>query len=165
MSKPWTISDHVDFEVLLWEDENSEKESPQESDSLHQRDRKIYVQEFNAEPSPEKGAVFRTWLKRRRTGRFGDQATPGQELQALVRCFWWGLLIAGLLAARLTVGSFFRGSEVSAIHPELINVLWYVAVCIGLPLALSLLGFWALVSSGALPNLPQPPAFLRGSLL
>lgn len=159
----WRIAGLLDFEVLLAEDE---KAGESEHHRLHQRDREIYRSLTASRPAAEwtRPALFRAWLEARRKERFGE-ISPGEEIESLLKWTGIGLSIAGLLAARAAVWSFFRSAQVDAFHPEPINVFYYSLVCIALPFLLSLYGFWVLLAARPRRPLPEFPAFLRGTLL
>jgi hypothetical protein len=158
----WSLRDLIDFEVLIREDAEAERQNPQ---LLADRDHAIQKQlsVAPARHSPRR-ATFREWLELRRRERFHDNPSPGEEVVSVLRWLRGGLIIAGALVARGAVWSFFRGAETATVHPEPVNVLWYALVCIGLPFLFSLYGFWVLLGYKALPKLPTGPAFLRGAL-
>jgi Protein of unknown function (DUF2868) len=160
----WSLTDLVDIEILLEEDVKADRDHP---GCLRDRDRRIY-NEFAKRSGNGKfenrRRLFYFWLDQRRRDRFLGKPSPGEEIFSVI--FWTrtALLLAGILAARLAVWSFFRGAATTAFRPEPIDVLGFASTCIAIPFALSLYGFWVLLGQRAIPNLPSAPAFLRGSV-
>uniref|UniRef100_UPI0040566422 DUF2868 domain-containing protein n=1 Tax=Candidatus Electrothrix sp. TaxID=2170559 RepID=UPI0040566422 len=122
MKKKWTITDLIDLEFFLSQDEGEDLEK------LAARDRKIYsdlpsaIQEEKSSPS----VLLRSWLSSRQKAlskATGETALPGQTWKEVLCFFFGAALLSGLFSGGGLAFSFLSYSG-----KEPVNVAAYFAV-------------------------------------
>ncbi len=137
----WTVSDLIDFDYYVDEDERALRDSPAVRKRLVERDRSLYLGGIKqaAEPAPEhtarhRSTTLRLWLEaRRRTEDERMRALlPGASFARGQRLVTIGVALAGLLIG-IGVASALLNYE----GDRPVNVAWFIGLLVILQIVLA----------------------------
>ncbi len=149
----WDIAALIDLEYL------SEEVETGDGNDLKQRDRAFFLsvrdgRKFSPEALASRPIILREWVTHRRQSPEFPEPGPGEVIsEALDALRFWGFLVCVLVGATFAWGAL-------NITGRLVNVILFWCLTVGIPFALTLIGYYFLLGE-KFPRLPGPPGILR----